>query len=314
MIQLLSWNIPSLPKNELLRWKNWFISKHGEIGVTHFIWNDFELQSIRDTLFSRSFFTQKKLLILEDISLALDGVEELFDILQSKDADTIVLIVLYQVDKRLSSYKKLIKIVTEHKDFTISDNDSAIAFLRKDYAGNFEPGALEYLFEYKWNKLEKTMSEINKLLETYDYVSKDIIRQLIIPELDSSIFRLIDLLLQKQSKWFFAELELLVTNESFYLVSQTLLSNLRNNIYIEYLKLHIPPQQIWDILNLWKKSFLVTKRHNTTYAELHLLYKTLVRFDSSMKQWKLWVSTEDDIVHFYKAGFLSYFSESRSLW
>jgi len=92
--------------------------------VTHIIGADFQIQSVRDTLHTRSFFSEKKLLILEDISLSMDTVDELLEALLSKNDETIVLIVLYQVDKRLASYKKLIKIVTDHKDYTLSDSSA----------------------------------------------------------------------------------------------------------------------------------------------------------------------------------------------
>jgi len=82
------------------------------------------MQSLRDTIHSRSFFSEKKLLILEDISLSMDAIDELLEALVSKNDDTVVLIVLYQIDKRLASYKKLLKIVTDHKDYTLSDSSA----------------------------------------------------------------------------------------------------------------------------------------------------------------------------------------------
>ena len=314
MIQLLSWNTSFLVKDELLRWKNWFISKHWDIGVTHIIGSSFELQTLRDTLHSRSFFTQKKLLILEDISLSSEDTEELFEILKQKDDDTIVLIVLYSVDKRLSNYKALTKLATEHKDFSLQDTVWALWYLRKQYGTYFSWNTLEYLFELKGNKLEKTISEIHKLLEVYESITKTIIDENIAPELDSSIFRLIDYILQKDIKNFQSEIQLLLEKENFYLISQALLSNLRNNLYIEYLKEHTSLSHISDILELWKKSFLITKRHNTSYKELSELYRWLIRFDCSMKQGKLWVSGEDEQKILYRWVFLWYFSKSRSFW
>ena len=313
MIQLLTWNTSFLVKDELLRWKNWFISKHWDIGVTHIIDSSFELQTLRDILHSRSFFTQKKLLILEDISLSSENTEELFEVLRQKDDDTIVLIVLYSVDKRLSNYKALTKLATKHKDFSLQDATWALWYLQKQYGKYFSWNALEYLFEIKGNKLEKTISEIHKLLEVYESITKTIIYENIVPELDSSIFRLIDYILQKDTKKFQSEIQLLLEKENFYLVSQALLSNLRNNLYIEYLKQHSSPGHISDILELWKKSFLVNKRHNTSYIELSELYYWLIRFDCSMKQGTLWVSGEDEQKILYRWVFLWYFSKPRSL-
>lgn len=313
MIQVISGSVPSLLKNELLRWKNWFISKHGEIWVNHIIWANFELQDLRNILYSRSFFSEKKLLILEDFPLTFDLIDELLGIFDWKDDDTVVLIVLHTPDKRLSSYKKLCKIASEYKDYSIIDNATALSFLHKNYGNNFQSGAIDYLFEIKWYKFEKTVGEIIKLLDVYDFITLDTIREFIVPELDSSIFHLIDMLLQKHPKWFFSEIELLLSKENFYLISQALISNLRNNLYIEYLKSKVPHKQISDILNLWKKSFLVTKKHNTSYREISELYMHLIEFDSRMKQGKLWVSAEDDVKQYYKTVFLGYFSKPGSL-
>ncbi|MCH8518225.1 hypothetical protein LAT59_00465 [Candidatus Gracilibacteria bacterium] len=310
MIQLITGNISYLLKQELLRWKQGFITKHGDIGVSHVQeLNESNIQSIRDTILSRSFFSEKKLLILEDISFQDSLILEIIDILQQKDDDTIVLISLSHVDKRLSSYKKLLKIVSKHQDFSFQTPEENFGYLREKYSSHFSPGALRYLFEIKGGDLSKTLTEIHKLTEVYDYIDKDIIESIITPELNSSIFTLIDAFLNRNSKIFFNELRSLFANENFYLISQSFLSNIRLHLYIEYLKSNsVPNTDIIDILKLGNRSFLVSKTYRQKYKEIFSLYIDLIDFDSSMKRGKIATQGDEDLALFYTQIFLRYFS------
>lgn len=310
MIQLITWNVPYLLKEELLRWKYWFTKKQSELGISHIqnLW-DSEKQTIRDVILSRSFLSAKKLLILEDIDITDDFIPELCAILQKKDEDTIVLISLSHVDKRLSSYKNILKIASEHTDYTFLKSQDWLAYLQKKYWKYFELWALQYLFDMKGGDISKTLWEIQKLLVSRDTIDKKYIDSCIVPELESSIFILLDAYLYKQTSKFYSELTTILDGENFYLISQWLLSNLRNHLYIEQLKSDWKiPKDIAEILSLWNKSFLVSKTYKRSSSSLMSLYKKLIHFDSQMKQWKLWSFWDDDIKKMYRAIFLHDFT------
>lgn len=310
MIQLITWNIPYILKWELLRWKKWFALKHSEAGITHIQSPDLtHIQLIRDTLLSRSFFSEKKLLILEDMHLWDDFCSELYDTLQKKDDDSIVLICLSIVDKRLTNYKTLKKIVSKHEDYTLAKPEDSLRYLEEKYGQQFKTWALRYLFELKWSNISKSLPEIQKLTELYETIDKALVNSVIIPELDSTIFKLLDAYLFKQSKDFFNILTLVLDHENFYLISQWFLSNLRTHLYIEYMKsLWKRSSDISDILKLGKKAFLIGKSHKKSYKAILRTYNTLVDFDCDMKRWKLWSSSDDDIKKLYRSIFLRDFT------
>jgi len=310
MIHLITWNTNFLLKWEILRWKKWFKLKYSEAGITHIQNPDAsDLQFIRDTILSRSFLSAKKLLILEDLDLWNDFCEELYEILKKKDDDCIVLLSISSVDKRLLGYKNLKKIITKHEDFNLAASEDAYAYLQKVFGQSFYPWALKYLFERKWENFSKSFWEAQKLVEIYQKVDIALIDSIIIPELESTIFKLLDAYLLKHAELFFTLLSQVLVHENFYLISQWFLSNLRTHLYIEYLKsLWKKSSDISDILKLWNKNFLIGKKHARNFKEIFWIFQSLMDFDKNMKQGKLWVSSDEDLKKLYRTVFLQDFT------
>ena len=74
------------------------------------------------------------------------------------------------------------------------------------------------------------------------------------------------------------------------------MSNLRVTVYIQKLKKYnIPQSEIWKILNLWNRRFLIEKNYKIKYDELSKFFINLVKIDKKMKTWKLISSDEDSI-------------------
>ena len=80
------------------------------------------------------------------------------------------------------------------------------------------------------------MREIEKLLITQDFIEEISITEHISPELDESIFTLIDNLMNLRSKALFDGIETILENTNMYLFYNGLLANLRVNMYIYHLK------------------------------------------------------------------------------
>jgi len=99
--------------------------------------------------------------------------------------------------------------------------------------------------------LQKSISEIDKLRITKEYISTQDINTVIIPEFEESIFVFIDTLLSKNKQKLFSEFQNLLSFSNMYALYQSILANLRVFLYIEFLKSQKKSsQQIGDILKL----------------------------------------------------------------
>ncbi len=304
MIYLFTWNNNYLIKEEALRWKKAFIQKHGKENITQITSLHWITPSVLgETLTSRSIFAEKRLVIIDGFPFsgekAFSGASDIESFLLKSldDVPEEILIVFLSVnpDKRKAWYKKLSKIA-EIKTFDISWEDQVYHILTKKYWVCIDSSSLRRLIFLKGWDLQKSISEIDKLLVKADSISASDIRDNIMPEFEESIFVFIDTLLSKNSKKIFLELENLISYSNLYAIYQSIVANLRVFLYIELLKFQRKSaSEITDILKLWNRSFLINKKHHSHYKSISTLYIELLKFDKNMKLWKLISSDEKDL-------------------
>ncbi len=303
MIYLFTWNDDFLIKEKVFEWKKLFIQKNGDFDLIHFndIVNisDSEILSI---LTWTSLFDNKKLIIIDDLPMSSSNKDKnlikkqdfLLWLLEQIPNNNIVVFSSCNPDKRSKFYKKLIGIA-EIKNFNIKNDFDLLNIISKKYPWLISPSAITMLIKYKsWN-LYKILSEIDKLLICYNSIEEKDIIEKIIPELEESIFQIIDYILNKNINKAIEGVNIILNNTIIYAFYNNLLANLRTTIYILKLKnMWINNVKIWEILNLWNRAFLINKSYKIWYKELSNLYINLINLDKKMKSWKLiWTENKD---------------------
>jgi len=315
MIYVFTWNNDYLITQELLRWKNWFIEKHWAENITHINSLDANTKNtISQTLTSRWLFAEKRLVIIsgfpfsweKSFAWAAELEDQILSILPEIPDEVLLVCSSHNPDKRKKWWKTLSKLASV-KEFNINWEDEVFQILSNRYKAIVEPNALRRLILLKWGDLQKSISEIEKLLIAplvtlsnedrgdYKIISSDI-DSYIMAEFEESIFAFIDTILNRNGKKIFSELSNLINSSNLYAVYQSIIANLRVFLYIELLKSQKKsPKEIWDILKLWNRAFLINKAHKSKFKSIFCLYSDLLNFDKNMKFWKFTSSDPVDM-------------------
>ena len=300
MIYHFFWNSDFLIKEHVKNWKSIFIEKYWdfnfiEINIINVITNN----ALIDTLLSSWFLWEKKFIIIYLWSLSKDDINEekiniIINNLEKIPENNIVSFVSINADKRSKLYKLLNSKCTK-KEFNINNEIELWSFIEKKYWSKISKGAINKIIRYKsWN-LNKIINELDKLLITFNYINESEIVNNIVPELEESIFHVIDSILNLNKVLSIRDINIILNNVNIYLFYNNLLANLRINIYIYKLKKEwIDSMKISKILNLKNRSFLVNKLYKINYSQLEKLYIWLINLDKKMKTGNLLWSDEND--------------------
>lgn len=296
-IYLFTWNSDFLLNDSISKWKKQFSDKYWEINLSHYKdLNIVDKNILKSEALSTSFFSEKKLIII-DLNNDLDEDFEnfLLSILDKKDENTIIIFNFLSPDKRKKFYKNLVKI-SEIKEFDIKDENDIKKIILSRFWNIIDNDAIDLIIKYKAKNIKKIFSEIEKLSIINNQIKKEDIEKNIVPELEESIFDIVNLLLNKEKIESIKRIDILLNEVNIYQFYNSLLSNLRVTVYIQKLKKYnIPQSEIWKILNLWNRRFLIEKNYKIKYDELSKFFINLVKIDKKMKTWKLISSDEDSI-------------------
>lgn len=327
MLYLFTGNNRYLIQQEALRWKQEFCKKYGEENVVHIQYlDDISLEFIDAQIFSRSLFSEKRLIIIDGfpfssetkISWATQLEEYFLSRIENIQEDTFVVFLSHNPDKRKKSYT-FFKQHATIKDFSLQNTHNVSTLLSQKYRNIIENAALEKLVFLKWGSLEKSINEIEKLTTRFlsdssqtkntlrTKITLKEVQNYIIPEYEESIFVFIDTLLAKDEKKVFHELRNLLEYSNIYALYQSIIANLRIFLYIDFLKYQWKTDsEIEQLLTLGKRNFLIRKSHKARIKDIQSLYTNLLRFDSRMKTGKLVSSQEEDIYRSFENVFITY--------
>jgi hypothetical protein len=201
------------------------------------------------------------------------------------------------VDKRSTFYKKLKKINAKIEEFN-NDESSIYNIISKTYSKLITPQAINLLIRYKsWN-LEKIISEIEKLIINFNLIEEINIVENIMPELEESIFIFIDDLLNLKINWAIKKMKIILSQTSVYWFYNNLLANLRTQVFIKKLLIEKKSNlEITNILDLWKRAFLINKNYKINFVQLENLFINLIDLDKKMKSWKM-IASEDAVLEY----------------
>ena len=296
-IYLFTWNSDFLLNDAISKWKKQFSDKYWEINLSHYKdLNIVDKNILKSEALSTSFFSEKKLIIINlNNDLDEDFENFLLSILDKKDENTIIIFNFLSPDKRKKFYKNLVKI-SEIKEFDIKDENDIKKIILSRFWNIIDNDAIDLIIKYKAKNIKKIFSEIEKLSIMNNQIKKEDIEKNIVPELEESIFDIANLLLNKEKIESIKRIDILLNEVNIYQFYNSLLSNLRVTVYIQKLKKYnIPQSEIWKILNLWNRRFLIEKNYKIKYDELSKFFINLVKIDKKMKTWKLISSDEDSI-------------------
>lgn len=296
MLYLFTWNSNFLVKQEVKRWKDSFISKFWDFNLIHIknielVDNNFLVENI----ISGTFLSEKKLVII-DLEKEISAEKEAFfwKILDRIPENNIILFNLINPDKRSKFYKDLVKI-SEVKEFNIKDDTELYSIISKKYWRKISTNWIHAIIKYKSGNLNKIISEIEKLLITFEYIDSKEVLENIVPELEESIFQIIDDILNKQTSDAIKKINIVLNETNIYALYNNLLANLRTSVYILKLKnINKSTTEISETLNLWNKTFLINKKYRISYNQIQKLYINLVNIDKKMKSWLLNWTTDKE--------------------
>ncbi len=305
MIYFFTWNSDYLVREKTKHWRDAYIEKYGDFNFTHLK----DLKNLDNNLLSQEllswwFMWEKKLILINDfplsssikdweLSLKQDFLES---ILEKIPEDNIVVFSSVSPDKRSKLYKKLKEISTKVEEFSISWNSSLFPIISNEYKNKLDSNALNLLINYKsWN-LDKIIAEIDKLLILSDRIDENMVKQNIFPELEESIFHLIDDIMNKNFVEIFNKIDIILSQVSVYAFYNNLISNLRVLVYIDILK-NKNISSISEVLNLWNRAFLVNKNYAIGSRSLNDLYVWLIDLDKKMKSWSM-IWSEDEVLKY----------------
>jgi len=298
MNYIFTWNSEFLITEALNKWKKQFIEKYSDFNLTHLKEiKNLDKNILKDTILSGSLFSSEKKLIILDINNDVwDELEDfLIKNLEKKPQENIIILNYFLPDKRKKFWKN-IKNISEIKEFNLENEEDTKKIINSKFSWKIDLEAINTIIKYKSNKINKIIPELEKLTITKSFITKKDIEENIVPELEESIFQIIDLVLNKQIPEAVDKINIILNETNIFAFYNNLLSNLRTSLFILKLKQEKKTQsEISKILDLWNRSFLIGKNYKINFHELKNLYINLVNIDKNLKTWKLVSSEEEDI-------------------
>jgi len=306
MIYLFTWNSDYLVREKTYAWKRLFTEKNWDFNLVHFKdLIEIDNNQISENLLAEGFMWEKKLIIIDNYpintenknSKSTEKQDFLEKIVDNIPENNIVIFSSANLDKRWKFYKKIKKIATKIEEFNTKSEQDIFAVLENKYRWQIDFPSINLLVKYKWWNLEKCISEIEKLLITRKKINQWDIKQFITPELEESIFQIIDDILNKDKVSALTKIKHILADTNIYAFYNNLLANLRTSVYISKLKfINTRTPEITHALNLWNRGFLVNKNYKISHKKLENLYISLVNLDKKMKGWKLMWTEEKDFI------------------
>lgn len=298
MNYVFTWNSEFLITEALNKWKKQFIEKYSDFNLTHLKEiKNLDKNILKDAILPGSLFSSEKKLIILDINNDIwDELEDfLIKNLEKKPQENIIILNYFLPDKRKKFWKN-IKNISEIKEFNLENEEDTKKIINSKFSWKIDLEAINTIIKYKSNKINKIIPELEKLTITKSFITKKDIEENIVPELEESIFQIIDLVLNKQIPEAVDKINIILNETNIFAFYNNLLSNLRTSLFILKLKQEKKTQsEISKILDLWNRSFLIGKNYKINFYELKDLYINLVNIDKNLKTWKLVSSEEEDI-------------------
>ena len=179
---------------ELTQLVQQFLDEHGDMALERLDGEESSFERMQEALQSLPFLASKKMVVLRAPSLNKQFTENAERLLKELPESTDLILVEPKLDKR-SSYFKLVKKVTDFREFTELDRNGLARWLvsaAKAQGGSVSPGDASYLVDRAGASQQLLRHELEKLLLFNPNISRESIDLLIEPTPQSTIFELLE--------------------------------------------------------------------------------------------------------------------------
>jgi DNA polymerase-3 subunit delta len=177
-----------------------YINDHGDMAVEQIDCEESEVDKITDSIINLPFLVPNKLVVLYYPSKNKQFTDVFENIINLVPEQVRVVFVDTKVDKR-SVYYKLLKNKTELVEFNKINDFEIHKWIFKyveELGGSISQTDAKYLADYIGNNQIKLSNEIKKLIIYDKLITKDNIKKLSVPSVNSTIFELIEVALTGQ--------------------------------------------------------------------------------------------------------------------
>ncbi len=181
-------------KSELDRIVEEFTSAHSKLALEKIDCSEVEYNQVIGAIESLPFLTNRKMVVLYDLSKNPDAVEKLPEIIERSDDTTDVVIVEGKLDKRSVYYKSLKKLKGFH-EFNELDEAKAVQWLEeqvKKESGTITRSDAQYFVQRIGLNQAMLSTELTKVLDYNSVITRDTINLLTSESPISTVFNLID--------------------------------------------------------------------------------------------------------------------------
>ncbi|HVX24492.1 MAG TPA: DNA polymerase III subunit delta [Candidatus Saccharimonadales bacterium] len=179
-----------------------FVAIHGELALERLDGQEIEYDRVRESLQSLPFLASQKMVVLREASTNKQFVENFEQLFTDLPATTGLLLVEPKLDKRLSYYKYL-KSKTDFREFPGLDQQGLSRWLvaaATERGAQLNPRDAQYLVERVGTDQQLLSNELDKLLLYDATISRQTIDVLTEPNMQSTIFQLLEAAFAGQSK------------------------------------------------------------------------------------------------------------------
>lgn len=333
-IIFFTWENEVFLKRELDKWIALFIEKYWEFNISRFNKENISGINIWSELMALPFLAEFKLIIFNEFPSKAENKEEtieekvcpncwqksiksspsficpfckfkeeiksldntILSFLDSIPDKNIVIFIQKNPDKRTWLYKKLLEIATL-KEFKNLVWDSLRDYIRSRLI-NIDSLAIKKLIEYKNSDISKIDKEIDKLelFDSKERITEEDIIKYVIPEMEVSIFKFIDSILELNSKQATYDLDLILETSNIYQIFSSIITNLRSLLYIQTLmEEKISKEKIIAVLGVHPFIFEKARINYKSLKILRYFFSKLIEIDKKAKIWDLVWDQENSI-------------------
>lgn len=171
-----------------------FTKQHGSLAVERFDAGEADVEHILSAVSGVSLLSDSKLVVIYDFDANKALTENAEQLITQVPGDTIVLVVINRLDKRLS-YGKLLRKGTDFREFNALKPHEVVTWViqaTKEKGGQIDRATANYLTEVVGTNQERLSNELDKLILHSPTVTRQTIDTLSERQLTSTTFDLLE--------------------------------------------------------------------------------------------------------------------------
>lgn len=171
-----------------------FIAKHGSLAVERFDAGEVEVEQILSSITAGSLLSPYKMVVIQDFETNKLLTERAEELVAQTPEDTMVLITIGKLDKRVA-YGKLLRKSTDFREFSALSPQDTVTWVMKgaeEKGGQIDRGTAQYLLDCVGANQERLSNELDKLILFDPKITRETIDQLSERQPTSTVFELLD--------------------------------------------------------------------------------------------------------------------------